>query len=111
MHSCVRMIYHLKPVSKRDSGVVLFNLKKCYHTVSRVFCHVQGTKDISYEELKALVGKSPNLILIDVRSEEEVAKGHIPGCTNIPREIVFQVLYVFSKFSFASSCFLPLSLL
>lgn len=69
------------------------------------------TKEISYEELKALVGKSPNLILIDVRSEEEVAKGHIPGCTNIPREIVFQVLYVFSKFSFASLCFLPLSLL
>lgn len=105
MHFCVRMICHLKPVSKKESGVVLINLMK------RFFCHVQGTKDISYEELKALLGKSPNLILIDVRSEEEVAKGHIPGCTNIPREIVFQVLYVFSKFSFAYSCFIPSSLL
>ncbi|XP_039872309.1 thiosulfate:glutathione sulfurtransferase-like isoform X1 [Simochromis diagramma] len=82
MHSCVRMICHLKPVSKKESGVVLLNLMK------RFFCRVQGTKDISYEELKALVGKSPNLILIDVRSEEEVAKGHIPGCTNIPLDTV-----------------------
>uniref|UniRef100_A0AAX7TCA8 Rhodanese domain-containing protein n=1 Tax=Astatotilapia calliptera TaxID=8154 RepID=A0AAX7TCA8_ASTCA len=48
----------------------------------------KGTKEISYEELKALVGKSPNLILIDVRSEEEVAKGHIPGSINIPLNTV-----------------------
>ncbi|XP_063342624.1 thiosulfate:glutathione sulfurtransferase [Pelmatolapia mariae] len=46
------------------------------------------TEEISYEELKALVGKSPTLILIDVRGEEEVAKGHIPGSINIPLNTV-----------------------
>ncbi|XP_022616032.1 thiosulfate sulfurtransferase/rhodanese-like domain-containing protein 1 [Seriola dumerili] len=42
------------------------------------------TKEISYEELKALLGKSQNLLLVDVRSKEEVDKGHIPGSIHIP---------------------------
>uniref|UniRef100_A0A669DAJ6 Thiosulfate sulfurtransferase like domain containing 1 n=1 Tax=Oreochromis niloticus TaxID=8128 RepID=A0A669DAJ6_ORENI len=54
------------------------------------------TKEISYEELKALVGKSPKLILIDVRSEEEVAKGHIPGSINIPRKsVLYFLIYIY----------------
>ncbi|CAI5652358.1 thiosulfate:glutathione sulfurtransferase [Oreochromis niloticus] len=57
-----------------------------FHSTTRMANTV--TKEISYEELKALVGKSPKLILIDVRSEEEVAKGHIPGSINIPLSTV-----------------------
>ncbi|XP_017289824.1 thiosulfate:glutathione sulfurtransferase-like [Kryptolebias marmoratus] len=39
---------------------------------------------VSYNDLKGLVGKSPNLILIDVRTKEEVARGRIPGAAHIP---------------------------
>ncbi|XP_078116635.1 thiosulfate:glutathione sulfurtransferase isoform X2 [Sander vitreus] len=46
------------------------------------------TKDISYEDLKALLGKSQNLFLVDVRTKEEVDKGHIPGSVHIPLDTV-----------------------
>nr|XP_046261387.1 thiosulfate:glutathione sulfurtransferase [Scatophagus argus] len=48
----------------------------------------QVTKEISYEDLKALLGKSPNLLLIDVRNKDEVDKGRIPGSVNIPLDTV-----------------------
>ncbi|XP_047441879.1 thiosulfate:glutathione sulfurtransferase [Mugil cephalus] len=47
-----------------------------------------AVKDVSYEELKALMEKSKNLLLVDVRSEAEVAKGQIPGSINIPLDTV-----------------------
>ncbi|KAM9375990.1 thiosulfate:glutathione sulfurtransferase-like [Pholidichthys leucotaenia] len=43
-----------------------------------------GTKEISYDDLKALLENKDKLILIDVRSPQEVAGGHIPGSVNIP---------------------------
>ncbi|XP_008324904.1 thiosulfate:glutathione sulfurtransferase isoform X2 [Cynoglossus semilaevis] len=43
-----------------------------------------GNKEISYKDLKALLEKSKNLVLVDVRSQEEVAKGSIPGFIHIP---------------------------
>ncbi|KAM4554512.1 thiosulfate:glutathione sulfurtransferase-like [Odontesthes bonariensis] len=46
------------------------------------------TKEISYEDLKALMEKSQNLLLVDVRTKEEVDRGHIPGSINIPVETV-----------------------
>ncbi|XP_061582294.1 thiosulfate:glutathione sulfurtransferase-like [Cololabis saira] len=46
------------------------------------------TKEISYEDLKALLGKSQNLFLVDVRTKEEVDKGHIPGSIHIPVDTV-----------------------
>ncbi|XP_068450416.1 thiosulfate:glutathione sulfurtransferase [Clinocottus analis] len=46
------------------------------------------TKEISYEDLKALLGKSENLFLVDVRSKEEVDKGRIPGSVHIPVDTV-----------------------
>ncbi|KAG8003994.1 Thiosulfate sulfurtransferase/rhodanese-like domain-containing protein 1, partial [Nibea albiflora] len=46
------------------------------------------TKEISYEDLKALVGKSQNLFLVDVRTKEEVDKGRIPGSVHIPVDTV-----------------------
>ncbi|XP_041847115.1 thiosulfate:glutathione sulfurtransferase [Melanotaenia boesemani] len=45
-------------------------------------------KEISHEDLKAILGKSPNLLLVDVRTKEEVDKGHIPGSIHIPVETV-----------------------
>lgn len=39
---------------------------------------------ITYEDLKALVEKSQNLLLFDVRGKEEVDKGRIPGSAHIP---------------------------
>lgn len=59
-----------------------------YHTLDCVSAILPDIKEISYEDLKALLGKSQDLILIDVRSKEEVEKGHIPGSINIPGEIV-----------------------
>ncbi|XP_058505268.1 thiosulfate:glutathione sulfurtransferase-like isoform X2 [Solea solea] len=45
---------------------------------------IAGKKEISYEDLKALLAKSQNLLLVDVRSQDEVDKGRIPGSTHIP---------------------------
>lgn len=47
--------------------------------------------EISYEELKALVEKSSNLFLVDVRSKEELEKGVIPGSVHIPGEILCKI--------------------
>merc|ERR1712142_673865 len=44
-------------------------------------------KDISYADLKALL-KSQSLLLVDVRSKEEVDKGCIPGSIHIPVDTV-----------------------
>lgn len=48
---------------------------------------ITATNEISYEELKALVEKSSNLFLVDVRNKDEVDKGCIPGSVHIPGEI------------------------
>ncbi|XP_029368702.1 thiosulfate:glutathione sulfurtransferase isoform X2 [Echeneis naucrates] len=47
-----------------------------------------STKEISYEELKALLAKSQNVTLVDVRSKDEVDKGRIPGSIHIPVDTV-----------------------
>ncbi|KAM4586332.1 thiosulfate:glutathione sulfurtransferase-like [Fundulus diaphanus] len=39
---------------------------------------------IKYEELKALLAKSGDLVLIDVRGDDEVRGGRIPGSIHIP---------------------------
>ncbi|XP_069027508.1 thiosulfate:glutathione sulfurtransferase [Embiotoca jacksoni] len=47
-----------------------------------------GTKEITYEDLKALLGKSQSLFLVDVRTKEEVDKGNIPGSVHIPVDAI-----------------------
>ncbi|XP_003970293.1 thiosulfate:glutathione sulfurtransferase [Takifugu rubripes] len=47
-----------------------------------------ATNEISYEELKALVEKSSNLFLVDVRNKDELDKGRIPGSVHIPVDTV-----------------------
>ncbi|XP_037318298.2 thiosulfate:glutathione sulfurtransferase [Pungitius pungitius] len=46
------------------------------------------TKEISFEDLKALLAKSKNLLLVDVRTKEEVDKGKIQGSVHIPLDTV-----------------------
>ncbi|XP_060935728.1 thiosulfate:glutathione sulfurtransferase [Limanda limanda] len=45
-------------------------------------------KEVSYEDLKALLEKKQNLFLVDVRSQGEVDKGQIPGSVHIPVDTV-----------------------
>lgn len=47
--------------------------------------------EISYEELKALVEKSSNLFLVDVRNKDELEKGRIPQSVHIPGEILHEI--------------------
>lgn len=47
--------------------------------------------EISYEELKALVEKSSNLFLVDVRNKDELEKGRIPGSVHIPGQILCKI--------------------
>ncbi|KAL2077558.1 hypothetical protein ACEWY4_027062 [Coilia grayii] len=46
-----------------------------------------ASADISYSELKALIEKG-GLLLVDVRSKEEVDRGCIPGSIHIPLDKV-----------------------
>ncbi|XP_017329827.1 thiosulfate:glutathione sulfurtransferase [Ictalurus punctatus] len=45
-------------------------------------------KVISYSDLKSLKEKSKDLLLVDVRSKDEVDRGHIPGSIHVPVENV-----------------------
>uniref|UniRef100_A0A3Q3RFU4 Rhodanese domain-containing protein n=1 Tax=Mastacembelus armatus TaxID=205130 RepID=A0A3Q3RFU4_9TELE len=49
-------------------------------------------KEISCEELKALVENSQTLLLVDVRTKEEVDKGCIPRSIHIPFDTVEDAL-------------------
>lgn len=50
---------------------------------------IPAASEISYEELKALVEKSSNLFLVDVRNKDELDKGRIPGSVHIPGDIPY----------------------
>lgn len=48
-----------------------------------------GPTYTEYETLLPLIeAKSPNYILVDVRTEEEYAAGHIPTAVNIPVQVI-----------------------
>ncbi|XP_061783825.1 thiosulfate:glutathione sulfurtransferase [Nerophis lumbriciformis] len=42
------------------------------------------TSDISYDDLRAVLDKRPNVLVVDVRTKEEVDEGRIPGSLHIP---------------------------
>lgn len=44
-------------------------------------------KNITYADLKALM-RSQGLVLVDVRSKDEVDKGCIPGSIHIPGKLI-----------------------
>jgi phage shock protein E len=45
-----------------------------------------GSKLITAEELNQRIQSSQEPLILDVRSEEEYAEGHIPGALNIPHD-------------------------
>ncbi|KAF7707381.1 hypothetical protein HF521_018599 [Silurus meridionalis] len=45
-------------------------------------------KEISYSDLKSLRENNKDLLLVDVRSKDEVDRGRIPGSIHIPLEDV-----------------------
>ncbi|HZT69720.1 MAG TPA: rhodanese-like domain-containing protein [Terriglobia bacterium] len=42
--------------------------------------------ETSAEELHSLIGDKGKVLVLDVRSPEEYAKGHVPGAINVPYE-------------------------
>ncbi|KAG7464532.1 hypothetical protein MATL_G00166670 [Megalops atlanticus] len=48
----------------------------------------KADKVITYNELKALLEKSSNLLVIDVRTKGEVDQGKIPGSIHMPVDTV-----------------------
>lgn len=47
---------------------------------------MKETKSISQSEVKELIQKGQKILIIDVRSQEEYNKGHIPNAVNISIE-------------------------
>jgi len=51
-----------------------------------------NAKDISQDELQALMKNQEKPLLIDVRTESEYTSGHVPGAINIPHKELEQRL-------------------
>ena len=47
-----------------------------------------GYMQISQEEASRMMEEDPNAIILDVRTQEEYAEGHIPGAICIPNETI-----------------------
>jgi rhodanese-related sulfurtransferase len=41
-------------------------------------------KDVSPDEAEKLLAENPGMIVLDVRTPEEFASGHVPGAQNVP---------------------------
>lgn len=56
-----------------------------------IFCFGGGKSGlVSYEELQAKLAKKENFVLLDVRTPEEFAEGHIGGSVLLPYDEVEQ---------------------
>ena len=51
-----------------------------------------STVDISHEQFAEMQANSSDLVLLDVRSQEEFSKGHIEGAVNIPHSNIQEIL-------------------
>lgn len=48
------------------------------------YASAQGFKNLSAEEVKGLIDKKTNMVIADVRTEQEYTEGHVPTSINIP---------------------------
>lgn len=86
---CLALFYCTKPNLCRSEWCNFMGAFKDNLSNFHVFpLSLPVTKEISYEDLKALLGKSQDLLVVDVRTKEEVDKGCIPGSVHIPRELL-----------------------
>lgn len=73
-------------------------LKKTLFIVLTLLVTVNlSAKNISQDELQALMKEESKPLLIDVRTEGEYADGHLPGAINIPHKELEQRLAELSK--------------
>ena len=47
-----------------------------------------GYEQISQDEARLLMAEAENRIILDVRTQEEYAEGHIPGAICVPNETI-----------------------
>ena len=61
---------------------------------SYYYLHLQGYSqgDISVEQARSLIESKPNLVIVDVRTPEEYATGHIERAVNLCSECNAQLL-------------------
>lgn len=63
-----------------------------FRKVKEILYRSFDTSDISYKKIQEIMQKDKNSILIDVRSKQEYAEGHLPASINIPLyELEYQV--------------------
>ena len=47
-----------------------------------------GVPETSAEQLHCMLGRNGKVLVLDVRTSQEYARGHIPGAVNVPIEIL-----------------------
>jgi len=52
--------------------------------------HTGGFRQVSMQEAIRMMETETGYMILDVRTAEEYASGHIPGAINIPNETIFQ---------------------
>lgn len=61
-----------------------------------LFCTLAGADEARFDKLTAqqVHASLPQLVLVDVRSPEEFAEGHVPGAVNLPHDAVTDYLHL-----------------
>jgi rhodanese-related sulfurtransferase len=64
----------------------------------------KSAKQTSAEELQAALGRDTKILVIDVRSPQEFAAGHIPGAVNIPLDELARKLEEMKDMTLVTMC-------
>ncbi len=66
------------------AGCIVVALSAACTATDNDATHVAGPKSVTAAELTEQIQSSKSPLILDVRSEQEFAEGHIPGALNIP---------------------------